>query len=101
MPVTSVLRWFRPKSDPPIVETLIVEREEELALRNQQRLEQAKRTLGERYVLHQSNKVTRQQEEQPRMTAARALLSDKLRKLKGGVRNERTPETHAAHLDRL
>ena len=57
MTATTVLRWFHSESDPPIVQTLIVEPEEELALRNQQRLEQAKRKLGGRYVLHSSNKV--------------------------------------------
>ena len=58
MPAT-VLRWFHSESDPPIVQRLIVEPEEQLALRNQQRLEQAKRILGGRYVLHSSNKVIR------------------------------------------
>ena len=80
MAATTVLRWFHPKSDPPIVQTVAVETEEQLALRNQQRLEQAKRTLGGRYVLHPSNKVIRQHIEQPRTLTARALLSDKLRK---------------------
>ena len=80
MTATTVLRWFHPKSDPPLVQTIIVETEEQLALRNQQRLEQAKRTLGGRYVLHPSNKVIRQREERPRTQAARAPLSDKLRK---------------------
>ena len=36
MPTTTVLRWFHSESDPPIVQTLIVEPVEELALRNQQ-----------------------------------------------------------------
>jgi len=40
-----------------MVQRVIVETEEQLALRNQQRLEQAKRTLGGRYVLHPSNQV--------------------------------------------
>ena len=48
MTATTVLRWFLPRSDPPMVQTIIVETEEQLALRNQQRLEQAKRTLGGR-----------------------------------------------------
>lgn len=69
MAATTVLRWFLPKSDPPMVQTVIVETEEQLALRNQQRLEQAKRTLGGRYVLHPSNAVTRQ--ERPRTLATR------------------------------
>ncbi len=80
MTATTVLRWFHPKSDPPLVQTIIVETEEQLALRNQQRLEQAKLTLGGRYVLHPNNKVVRQREERPRTQAARAPLSDKLRK---------------------
>ena len=70
MAATTVLRWFLPKSDPPMVETVIVETEEQLALRNQEKLEQAKRALGGRYVLHPSNAVTRQ--ERPRTLAARA-----------------------------
>lgn len=82
MTATTVLRWFLPRSDPPMVQTVIVETEEELALRNQQRLEQAKRVLGGRYILHPSNKVIRQHEERPRTQAARAPLPDKLRKSK-------------------
>ena len=78
MPGTTGLRWFHSKSDPPIVQTLIAEPEPELALRNQQRLEQAKQKLGGRYVLHSSNKVIRQNVKQPRKLAARALASDKL-----------------------
>ena len=70
MAATTVLRWFLPKSDPPMVETVIVETEEQLALRNQEKLEQAKRALGGRYVLHPSNAVTRQ--ERPRTLVARA-----------------------------
>ena len=79
MPATTVLRWFHSQSDPPIVQTLIVEPEEELALRNQQRLEQAKRELGVRYVLHSSHKVSRQNVNQPHKLAARALPPDRLR----------------------
>jgi hypothetical protein len=78
MPATTVLRLFHSESDPPIVQRLIVEPEEELARRNQQRLEQAKRELGGRYVLHSSNKVIRQNLNQPRTPAARALPLDKL-----------------------
>ena len=78
MPATTVLHWFHSESDPPIVQTLIVEPEEELALRNQQRLEQAKRKLGERYVLHSSHKVSRQKVIQPNKPAARALPPDRL-----------------------
>jgi hypothetical protein len=80
MAAATVLRWFHPKSDPPIVQTVAVETEEQLALRNQQRLEQAKRNLGGRYVLHPSNQVIRQKAEQPLKLADRALLSDELRK---------------------
>jgi hypothetical protein len=89
MAATTVLRWFHPRSDPPMVQTVIVETEEQLALRNQQRLEQAKRTLGGRYVLHPSNKVIRQREERPRTLAPRAPLSDKLRTSKQGIPTER------------
>lgn len=84
MAATTVLRWFLPRSDPPMVQTVIVETEEQLALRNQQRLEQAKQALGGRYVLHPSNKVIRQREERPRTLAARAALQDQSRKSKQG-----------------
>jgi hypothetical protein len=70
-----------------MVQTVIVETEEELALRNQQRLEQAKQTLGGRYLLHPSNQVIRQ--ERPRTLAARTALPDKLRKSKQGSPTER------------
>lgn len=60
MAAKTVLRWFLPKSDPPIVQRVIVETEEQLTLRNQEKLEQAKRTLGGRYVLHPSNAVAKQ-----------------------------------------
>jgi hypothetical protein len=89
MAATTVLRWFHPRSDPPIVQRVIVETEEQLALRNQKRLEQAKRTLGGRYVLHPSNQVTRQREERPRTMAARAPMPDKLRKSKQANPTER------------
>ncbi len=79
MAATTVLRWFHPRSDPPLVQSVVVETEEQLALRNKQRLEQAKRTLGGRYVLHPSNQVIRQREERPRTPVVRAPLSDKLR----------------------
>lgn len=79
MAATTVLRWFLPRLDPPVVRTVIVETEEQLALRNQQRLEQAKQTLGGRYILHPNNKVVRQREERPRTPAARPRLPDKLR----------------------
>jgi hypothetical protein len=52
-----------------MVQRVIVETEEQLALRNQERLEQAKRTLGGRYVLHPSNAVSRQ--ERPRALVGR------------------------------
>ena len=95
MSATTVLRWLRHESDPPIVQTLIVEPEEELALRNQQRLEQAKRKLGGRYVLHSSNKVLRQNVKQPRKLAARALASDKLRNSEPEASPERHSREHA------
>ena len=72
-----------------MVQTVIVETEEQLALRNQQRLEQAKLTLGGRYVLHASNKVLRQRESRPRTLAARASMPDKLHKSKHGSPTER------------
>jgi hypothetical protein len=88
MPAT-VLRWFHSEADPPIVQRLIVEPEEQLALRNQQRLEQAKRILGGRYVLHSSNQVLRQNVNQPRKLAARALASNKLRNSEPDASRER------------
>jgi hypothetical protein len=91
MGATTVLRWFLHKSDPPMVQTVIVETEEQLALRNQQRLEQAKQALGGRYVLHPSNQVNRQREERPRTLAARPPMPDKLRK----SRQEKPTERHA------
>lgn len=91
MAATTVLRWFLNKSDPPMVQTVIVETEERLALRNQQRLEQAKQALGGRYVLHPSNQVNRQREERPRTLAARPPMPDKLRK----SRQEQPTERHA------
>jgi hypothetical protein len=84
MAATTVLRWFHPKSDPPVVQTLIVETQEQLALRNKERLEQAKQTLGGRYVLHPTNKVIRQREERPRSLAARAVQLDRSRKSRQG-----------------
>ena len=66
-----------------MVDTVIVETEEQLALRNQQRLEQASkpwRALG----LRPSNQVIRQREERPRPPAARVALSDPSRKSKQG-----------------
>jgi len=74
-----------------MVQTVIVETEEQLALRNQQRLEQAKQALGGRYVLHPSNQVNRQREERPRTLAARPPMPDKLRK----SRQEKPTERHA------
>jgi hypothetical protein len=67
-----------------MVQTVIVETEEQLAIRNQQRLEQAKQTLGGRYLLHPNNQVIRQREERPRTLVARAPVPDKLRKSKQG-----------------
>ena len=57
-----------------MVHRVVVETEEQLALRNQQRLEQAKQALGGRYVLHPSNQVIRQREVRPRPPAARVAL---------------------------
>lgn len=69
MAAKTVLRWFLAKPDAPMVQRVLVETEEQLALRNQERLERAKRTLGGRYVLHPNNAVTRQ--ERPRTLPAR------------------------------
>jgi hypothetical protein len=89
MAATTVLRWFHPRSDPPMVHRVIVETEEQLALRNQQRLAQAKQALGGRYVLHPSNQVIRQRDERPRTLAARAALPDKLRRSETKTPTER------------
>jgi len=51
-----------------------VETEEQLALRNLQRLEQAKQTLGGRYLLHPSNQVSRLLEERSRALAEGSRL---------------------------
>ena len=72
-----------------MVQRVIVETEEQLALRNQQKLEQAKRTLGGRYVLHPSNQVIRQREERPRTLAVRVPMPDRLHKSKQGNPTER------------
>ena len=82
MATTTVLRWFHPRSDAPMVLRVIVETEEQLTLRNQQRLEQAKRILGARYVLHPNNKVIRKREERPRTLVARAPVPHKAGKSK-------------------
>ncbi len=95
MPATTVLRWFHSESDPPIVQRLIVEPEEQLALRNQQRLEQAKRILGGRYVLHSSNKVIRQNVNQPRKLAVPALAPDKVRNSEPEAPHKRPSREHA------
>jgi hypothetical protein len=63
---------------------VIVEAEQQLALRNQQKLEQAKQALGGRYVLHASNKVVKKREERPRALAARAAPPDRSRISKPG-----------------
>lgn len=84
MVATTVLRWFHRKSDPPVVQRVIVEAEEQLALRNQQKLDEAKQALGGRYVLHASNKVIRKREERPRALAARAAQLERTRLSKQG-----------------
>jgi hypothetical protein len=76
MSASSVLRWFHPRSDPPVVQMVHVETEKQLALRNQLKLEQAKQALGGRYVLHPDNKVIRQREERPRAPVVRVILPD-------------------------
>lgn len=73
MAATDVLRWFVHRSDPPVVQNLVVEAEEGLVERNQQRLAQAKQALGGRYVLHPSNHVPRQREVRPLAPAMRAV----------------------------
>ncbi len=95
MPSTTVVHWFHSESDPPIVQTLIVEPEEELALRNQQRLEQAKRKLGERYVLHSSHKVSRQNVNPPHKPAARAVPPDRRNNPEPEASHERESPKHA------
>jgi hypothetical protein len=84
MAATTVLRWFRHRSDPPLVQSVIVETEEQLALRNLQRLEQAKQTLGERYLLHPDNKVSRVKEERSGALISRAGILGKTRVSKRG-----------------
>jgi hypothetical protein len=76
MAARTVLRWFLQEPDPPLVQRVVVETEEHLALRNQERLEQAKRILGGRYVLHPSNAVPKQA--RPRTLAPRARAPDRV-----------------------
>jgi len=95
MPATPVLHWFNSESDPPVVQRLIVEPAEDLALRNQQRLEEAKKKLGGRYVLHSSNKVVRQNGSEPRKLAARALASDTTRNSEPEASHQRRSREHA------
>ena len=76
---TTVLRWFHRRSDPPVVQRVQVEAEQQLALRNQQKLELAKQALGGRYVLHASNKVAKRRQERPLAVAARAAQPDRSR----------------------
>jgi len=76
MAASTVLRWFHPRSDPPVVQTIHVETEQQLVLRNQLKVEQAKQALGGRYVLHPSNKVIRQREDRPRAPVVRVMLPD-------------------------
>lgn len=71
MAATDVFRRFLHRSDPPVVQCLVVETEERLVLRNQQQLAQAKQALGGRYVLHPDNKVPRQRAERPHSTGGR------------------------------
>ena len=89
MAATTVFRWFVHKSDAPMVQTVLVETEEQLALRNQQRLEQAKQSLGGRYVLHPSNKVVRQREERPRTPVTRLPMSPNTQRSRPGKPAER------------
>lgn len=84
MAATNVLRWFVHRSDPPVVQAVHIETEEQLALRNQQKLEQAKQVLGGRYVLHPSNKVLPQREQRSRTPAARMALADRVLKSRQG-----------------
>lgn len=65
-----------------MVQSIVVETEEQLALRNQQRLERAKQTLGGRYVLHPSNQVIKQRQERPRAPVVRLALPDATHKSK-------------------
>lgn len=76
MSASTILRWFHHRSDPPVVQTVHVETEKQLVLRNQLKVEQAKQALGGRYVLHPSNQVIRQREERPRAPVVRVIVSD-------------------------
>ena len=59
MVAEKVRRWLSADSEARLVDAVAVETDEELARRNSRRLEQAKQTLGQRYLLHPSNRVHR------------------------------------------
>lgn len=59
MVAEKVRRWLSADSEARLVDAVAVETDEELARRNSRRLEQAKQTLGRRYLLHPSNRVHR------------------------------------------
>ena len=52
-------RWLAELAEVRVIDAVVVETDEELALRNSQRLQRAKEALGRRYLLHPSNRVHR------------------------------------------
>ena len=59
---TSITRWVREGTDAPVISPPEIETDEDLARRNAERLAAAKATLGQRYLLHPSNRVRREAE---------------------------------------
>jgi hypothetical protein len=54
-----VRRWLSAVTDARLIDGVAVKPDEELARRNVERLERAKQVLGQRYLLHPSNRVNR------------------------------------------
>ena len=54
-----VRRWLSTANEAPLIDGVAVKTDEKLAHRNSQRLERAKQVLGQRYLLHPSNRIRR------------------------------------------
>ena len=58
----TIARWLLSGTDAPVVTAAEIETDEELAVRNAERLAAAKQALGQRYLLHPSNRISRRGE---------------------------------------